>query len=440
MEYGRHVLTNFDQDEVVIPFVVIEELENRKGDRDASGKSARSCLNEIDRLFGEPGVDPNVGVDLDNGGRLRVERNHVTPILDGATAEDERGSRKNDTRIITVARNLARDEAKKPTDKREVVLVSNDTSLRLRARFLTENAIQVTKYTGRSVRFSGLTKSQVSDELLLDLVSNEVVDAPKKLVHEADGAANLAFELSGQLSGGGNQLCFYRKGKLKPFRSGQGRIPQVKTRNLEQKIAEEYLFDDELTAVSISGKAGSGKTMLSVSAGLTQCSGLNKGGRFERVLVYRPMFAVSGQEMGHLPGDMDEKMKPWKQPIYDSVHNVLSSEMVEKAQEDDLIDVESITYIRGRTLKNTLIIVDESQNFSELTLLEIMSRVGEGSKIVYLWDSSQRDNPHVGINDGPVALADRMKKHVEFAHVSLRSSQRSDLANLAGQYLEEDFS
>lgn len=427
---GKHVLTGFDDNEVVIPFVVIQELEKLRSKNDSVGKYARSVLHEIERIA--QSGDIHKGVVMENGGTVRVELNHVSPALP-TTAFPEGNRPSNDIRILTVAHNLMTENDDENTG-RKVVLITDDIPLRIYSQIASDKAVNAQPYRGKTTRFSGLETVEVSNEFLCQVIqSKQPVEAPASVLRASQGASHCFIQLEPE-GGGKPLLCSLTGTRLEKY-SKKSPLGNIRTHNSEQTIALSYLLNKDIPIVSISGTAGAGKTMLSVASGLEQ---VHKG-EYDNVLVYRPMYAVGGQEVGFLPGDMKEKLSPWENAVYDSVSGIVDGAILQRAREQKSISVESITYIRGRTLKNTFVIVDEAQNLSEVLLLELQSRIGSGSKIVFLWDSTQRDNPNVGYNDGPVSLADKLKESPLFAHIALGKSQRSQVADLAGKHLQEHF-
>lgn len=214
----------------------------------------------------------------------------------------------------------------------------------------------------------------------------------------------------------------------------------LQAKSAEQKIALSYLYDENLSIVSLGGPAGTGKTMLSLVAGIEHALERKShpdGGKYRRVVVFRPLYSVGGQELGFLPGGQDEKMEPWVQAVYDSIEGQFSDNVIEDIKARNMLEVIPVTHIRGRTLNDSYIVVDEAQNFEPNVLLTILSRLGKNSKIVFLWDATQKDNVNLGYNDGIISVIDHLKGHDVFAHVSLHKSERSYVATIAAEILEE---
>jgi PhoH-like ATPase len=187
--------------------------------------------------------------------------------------------------------------------------------------------------------------------------------------------------------------------------------------------------------VSLGGPAGTGKTVLALAAGL---EAVLEQRQYRKLVVFRPLYAVGGQDLGYLPGGQDEKMEPWAMAISDALEAVTSREVIEEVRERGLIEVVPLTHIRGRTLANAWVVVDEVQNLERTVLLAALSRLGADSRAVLCWDIAQRDNLHVGRHDGIVSVVDGLKGHPLFGHVSLTRSERSPVAALASRLLEEN--
>lgn len=435
---GSHALTSFEDNEVVLPFVVIEELESKRVSGESIGKYARSVLKTIDSLRRLGNINEGVPVNED-GGLLRIEVNHRKSIPHDLLPTS---GRPNDIRILTVAYNLRLDEEKKGKDAREVTLITDDIPLRIYTDISLKN-IKVSPYEGKQIRFTGFIEKHVQSALINGLYNkaNHDIAAPKELVNAANGSHRAVFELHGDTSSH-KGIAFLKGTKLHKLGDGKVALENVKPRNIEQKITLEYLFDPEIEIVSLEGCAGTGKTLMAVATGLEQVLTGLKGGRekvYNQVLVYRPMYALAGQEMGFMPGDKDEKMEPWKQAVFDSIEEVVSKDIIDTVKENETLIVEPVTFARGRTLNRKFVIIDEAQNFSKVVLAELLTRIGKNSKVVLLWDSTQRDNASVGYDEGPVEIVHQLKSFDNFAHITLKNSERSRVAKIAGGILEDYF-
>ena len=185
--------------------------------------------------------------------------------------------------------------------------------------------------------------------------------------------------------------------------------------------------------VSLGGRAGTGKSALALCAGL---EAVMERRQHRKVVVFRPLYAVGGQELGYLPGDQGEKMNPWGQAVFDTLSALVSREVVEEILDRGMLEVLPLTHIRGRSLHDAYVIVDEAQSLERNVLLTVLSRIGQNSKVVLTHDVAQRDNLRVGRHDGVVAVVEKLKGHPLFAHVTLTRSERSPIAALVTDLLE----
>nr|WP_281353652.1 PhoH family protein [Phytoactinopolyspora mesophila] len=204
-------------------------------------------------------------------------------------------------------------------------------------------------------------------------------------------------------------------------------------RSAEQRIALDLLLDDEVGIVSLGGRAGTGKSALALCAGLEATL---ERRLYKKVLVFRPLYAVGGQELGYLPGNEAEKMSPWAQAVYDTLGALTTQDVVDEVIERDMFEVLPLTHIRGRSLHDAFVIVDEAQSLERNVLLTVLSRIGSNSRVVLTHDVGQRDNLRVGRHDGVVAVVEKLKGHPLFAHVTLTRSERSPIAALVTEMLE----
>jgi PhoH-like ATPase len=205
-------------------------------------------------------------------------------------------------------------------------------------------------------------------------------------------------------------------------------------RSAEQRIALDLLLDNEIGIVSLGGRAGTGKSALALCAGL---EAVLERRLHKKIIVFRPLYPVGGQELGYLPGSEGEKMSPWAQAVFDTLGAVVSAQVIEEILDRGLIEVLPLTHIRGRSLHDSFVIVDEAQSLERGVLLTVLSRIGQGSRVVLTHDVAQRDNLRVGRHDGVVAVVESLKGHPLFAHVTLTRSERSQIAALITELLED---
>jgi len=411
-------LARFGEHEVVLPLVVVGELEGKRHHPEL-GWFARQCLRVLDDLRVKHGrLDVPVPVN-EMGGLLRVELNHSDPsaLPHGFRADH------NDSRILAVALNLAAD------DGREVVLVTKDMPMRVKASAvgLTADEYRPDIVAVADRPWTGMVELDVTDEEMALLYGEESLELP--------GAAGLPCHTGlVLLSGRGSALGRVRPDKTVRLVRGDREAFGLHGRSAEQRVALDLLLDDELGIVSLGGRAGTGKSALALCAGLEAVMERRK---HKRVVVFRPLYAVGGQELGYLPGTEAEKMSPWGQAVFDTLGAVVNEAVVDEVLDRGLLEVLPLTHIRGRSLHDAFVIVDEAQSLERGVLLTVLSRIGQGSRVVLTHDVAQRDNLRVGRHDGVAAVIEALKGHPLFAHVTLTRSERSPIAALVTEMLED---
>jgi PhoH-like ATPase len=409
-------LRRFAEHEVVIPVVVITELEGKRHHPEL-GFFARAALRTLDDLRVLHGrLDQPVEVG-DEGGNLRVELNHTDPtaLPSGFRLGD------NDTRILAVAKNLADEGA-------DVVLVSKDLPLRIKASAV---GLEAQEYRAETISdsdtgYSGMAELDVAAADLDELYDDGVVDLEAARALPCHTGLVL-------LSDRGTALGRVGADKQVHLVRGDREAFGIHGRSAEQRIALETLLDPEVGIVSLGGRAGTGKSALALCAGL---EAVLERRQHKKVVVFRPLFAVGGQELGYLPGSEAEKMGPWGQAVFDTLGAVTNQDVVDEILDRGMLEVLPLTHIRGRSLHDSFVIVDEAQSLERNVLLTVLSRIGANSKVVLTHDVAQRDNLRVGRHDGVVAVVEKLKGHPLFAHVTLTRSERSPIAALVTEMLE----
>ena len=409
-------LKRFAEHEVVLPVVVITELEGKRHHPEL-GFFARTALRMLDDLRITHGrLDEPVPVGED-GGTIRVELNHTDPaaLPSGFRLGD------NDTRILAVARNLA-DEG------HDVTLVSKDLPLRIKASAV---GLDAEDYRGDAISdsdpgYSGMAELDVSAAELDELYDDGSIDLPA--ARELPCHCGLVL-----LSDRGTALGRVGADKQVRLVRGDREAFGIHGRSAEQRVALEMLLDPEVGIVSLGGRAGTGKSALALCAGLEATL---ERRQHKKVVVFRPLFAVGGQELGYLPGSESEKMSPWAQAVFDTLGAITSRDVIDEVLDRGMLEVLPLTHIRGRSLHDAFVIVDEAQSLERNVLLTVLSRIGAGSKVVLTHDVAQRDNLRVGRHDGIVAVVEKLKGHPLFAHVTLTRSERSPIAALVTEMLE----
>ncbi|GLZ43419.1 phosphate starvation protein PhoH [Actinokineospora sp. NBRC 105648] len=413
-------LTRFDEHSVVVPLVVISELEGKRHHPEL-GWFARETLRLLDDLRLRHGrLDKPIPIG-DADGTLHIELNHTDPsVLPLGFRTDG-----NDARILACALNLA-------AEGLAVTLVTKDIPLRVKAGAV---GLDADEYRAGEVTPSGWTG--IAD---LD-VPHEAVDAlfAEDTVDPVDFGIPAAAELptnTGLRLLGGSSSALGRVTADKQIRlvRGDREAFGLHGRSAEQRIALDLLLDPEIGIVSLGGRAGTGKSALALCAGL---EAVMERGLHKRVVVFRPMYAVGGQDLGYLPGSESEKMMPWAQAVFDTLGALVGAHVIEEVLDRGMLEVLPLTHIRGRSLHDTFVIVDEAQSLERNVLLTVLSRLGSGSRVVLTHDVAQRDNLRVGRHDGVAAVIEKLKGHPLFAHVTLTRSERSPIAALVTEMLED---
>jgi PhoH-like ATPase len=412
-------LFRFAEHDVVLPVLVISELEAKR-DHPELGYFARSALRVLDDLRVEHGgLDRPIPVG-DLGGTLRVElgRTDAEVLPSGFRLGD------NDTRILAVAVSLAR-------AGRDVTVVSKDLPMRVKASAVGLRAEEYRAQQAVDSGWTGMDALDLTEGQMAQLWGEEQLD-----LVDVDGAAERALRCHTGLvlhSPRGSALGRVTADKRIQLVRGDRDAFGVHGRSAEQRIAIDLLLDPSVGIVSLGGRAGTGKSALALCAGL---DAVLERREHRKVMVFRPLYAVGGQDLGYLPGGENEKMNPWAQAVFDTLGALVSREVVEEVLDRDLLEVLPLTHIRGRSLHDAFVIVDEAQSLERNVLLTVLSRIGQSSRVVLTHDVAQRDNLRVGRHDGVAAVIEALKGHPLFAHVTLTRSERSPVAALVTEMLE----
>ncbi|WP_233570521.1 PhoH family protein [Frigoribacterium sp. PhB24] len=408
-------LFRFAEHDVVLPVVVVSELEGKRHDPEL-GYFARQALRLLDDLrVKHDRLDFPVAVG--DGGSLRVELNHsnMSVLPSGLQLNDA------DSRILAVASNLA-------ADGLAVTVVSKDLPLRVKAASI---GLAAEEYRAEQVvdsGYTGQTSIDVSSEQMASFYESEKIssralgDVPVNtgvVVHSDRGSA-----LGRVVSRGEARLV-----------RGDRDVFGLHGRSAEQRLAIDLLLDPEVGIVSLGGSAGTGKSALALCAGLEAV--LEKQ-QHKKIMVFRPLYAVGGQDLGFLPGDAGEKMNPWAQAVFDTLGAIVSQNVLDEVVERGILEVLPLTHIRGRSLHDAFVIVDEAQSLERNVLLTVLSRIGQNSRVVLTHDVAQRDNLRVGRHDGVASVIETLKGHPLFGHVTLTRSERSAIAALVTEMLESN--
>jgi PhoH-like ATPase len=404
----------FAEHAVVLPVVVIAELEAKRNDPEI-GYFARQALRNLDELrVQHERLDFPIAVG-DSGGSLRVELNHsnMAVLPSGLQLGD------NDSRILAVALNLAGDGL-------DVTVVSKDLPLRVKAASIGLAAEEYRAELAIDSGWTGQADLTLSSEQMNQLYDNEQLST--RLVQDLPVNTGLVLH-----SDRGSALGrVTSRGQMRLVR-GDRDLFGLHGRSAEQRLAIDLLLDPEIGIVSLGGRAGTGKSALALCAGLEAV--LEKQ-QYRKIMVFRPLYAVGGQELGYLPGDAGEKMNPWAQAVFDTLGSVVSQNVMDEVVERGILEVLPLTHIRGRSLHDAFVIVDEAQSLERNVLLTVLSRIGQNSRVVLTHDVAQRDNLRVGRHDGVASVIETLKDHPLFAHITLTRSERSAIAALVTELLE----
>ncbi|MCY7405201.1 MAG: PhoH family protein [Cryobacterium sp.] len=403
----------FAEHAVVLPVVVISELESKRNDPEI-GYFARQALRNLDELrLKHERLD--FPIPVGEGGSLRVELNHsnMSVLPSGLQLGD------NDSRILAVALNLA-------NDGMTVTVVSKDLPLRVKAASLGLAADEYRHELAVDSGWTGMDEITLSAEQMSVLYDKETLDS--RTVQDMPINTGLVIH-----SDRGSALGrVTSRGTLKLVR-GDRDVFGLHGRSAEQRLAIDLLLDPEIGILSLGGRAGTGKSALALCAGL---EAVLERQQYRKIMVFRPLYAVGGQDLGFLPGDQGEKMGPWAQAVFDTLGAIVSENVVEEVLERGILEVLPLTHIRGRSLHDAFVIVDEAQSLERNVLLTVLSRIGQNSRVVLTHDVAQRDNLRVGRFDGVASVIETLKGHPLFAHMTLTRSERSAIAALVTEMLE----
>ena len=403
----------FKEQEVVIPIIVINELEKKRHDPEI-GYYARQSLRLLDDLRAEH-ERLDFPIQVGDGGILRVELNHIDQSV--LPAGFQLGD--NDSRILACAFNLA-------SEGSNVTVVSKDLPMRVKASALGMSAEEYRNDNVVDSGWTGIAEVSLSADEMADLYETEVI----KSKDAAGLPVNTGLVIS---SDRGSALGRVEKGgKIKLVR-GDRDVFGVHGRSAEQRLAIDVLLDPEVGIVSLGGRAGTGKSAMALLAAL---EAVLERRQHKKIIVFRPIFAVGGQELGYLPGGETEKMNPWGQAIFDTLGALVSKEVIDHIVDRNILEILPLTHIRGRSLHDAFVIVDEAQSLERNVLLTVLSRIGQNAKVVLTHDVAQRDNLRVGRHDGIAAVIESLKGHDLFAHITLMRSERSAIAALVTDLLD----
>lgn len=416
-------LIKFAEHRIILPVVVISELEGKRHHPEL-GWFARQALRMLEDFRQEHGRLDMPSIVNEAGGTVQVELNHVDQSVLPTGLRGEQ----NDHRILACALNLR-------AEGHNVTLVTKDVPLRVKAGAVGLDADEYHAQDVVLTGYNGMARAEVPSSIIDELYDVGEADISGALTVDGDEVDELPIHCGLQLTAGSQSVLARTM--------GDGMVRQVPTdleafgirgRSAQQRVALDLLLDNEVGIVSLGGSAGTGKSALALCAGLET---VLERGEHKRIVVFRPLYAVGGQDLGYLPGSETEKMNPWAQAVYDTLEGVVSDNVLEEIDARGLLEVLPLTHIRGRSLNDSFVIVDESQSLERNVLLTVLSRLGRNSRVVLTHDVAQRDNLRVGRHDGIQAVIEKLKNNPLFAHVTLTRSERSAIAELVTNLLEK---
>jgi PhoH-like ATPase len=416
---------SFRDHDVVLPLVVIKELESKRHDPEIGG-AARTALRGIESLRASGGDLQRGVVITPEGGTLRIETNHS----DKSHLPDAlRNDTSNDTRIISVAAALS-------NEGKDVILLSKDLPMRILASAVV--GLEAEDYRGDHMPdtgYTGLATVHSTKDIVDALYRDKVL--PASMVDPGGTTLSDLPVHTGLVVNGHGSSALARKAPHGEITLVPGDLDAfgVRGRSAEQRIALSHLLNPDIGIVSLGGAGGTGKSLLALAAGL---EAVLEQGTHKRIMVFRPLYAVGGQDLGFLPGTAEEKLSPWAAATFDALHAFCGSNVIEEITSRNLIEVLPLTHIRGRTFTDAIVIIDEAQNLERNVLLTALSRTGDNTRVFMTHDVAQRDNLRVGRYDGVAAVVEKLKGESLFAHVTLTRSERSAVAELVTRLLDQD--
>ncbi len=425
--YAHDSILNFAEHDVGIPITVLEELDTFKKGNDTKNFEAREFTRLLDNLAKGKMLQDWNPLNGKTKGKFKVLMK-----MDGdIDAHEVFGERKNDHSILNAALALQKSEKKK-----QVILISKDINLRLKAKSLDLPAedYETGKIKNVSTLHTGKYEIDVSSETVDHLFKRSVIDKTEVL-QKKKGIANSYYILKSEK----NSVLSFLNPITKTFdKVDKSPVYGIKPRNAEQTFAIHAMLNPEIKLVSIQGVAGTGKTLLALASALEQRR------EYKQIYLARPIVPLSNKDIGYLPGDIKSKLNPYMEPLWDNLKFIQNQfkesdkefkNIVEMVNQEKLM-ISPLAYIRGRSLSNIYFIVDEAQNLTPHEIKTIITRAGENTKIIFTGDIHQIDTPYLDSqSNGLSYLIDRIQGHPMYAHITLEKGERSELANLANELL-----
>jgi PhoH-like ATPase len=421
---------NFKEHDVAIPITVLEEIDRFKKGNDVINFEAREFIRGLDKLSGDYSLNDWIPLNGPTKGKFKVLMNEKSNKID---ANEIFGERKADHQILNAALSVQADHP-----GRKVVLISKDINLRLKAKsldlsaedYLTGKVKDINElYTGKST-VDNITKKTI-DKLYSDGWCNW------KDVSKTRPIYNHYFILKSKTEGS-SALAYFNPETERIERVTKDASAGIRPRNAEQAFAMHAVLNSNVQLVTIMGVAGTGKTLLALASAMEQKS------KYRQIFLARPIVPLSNKDIGFLPGDIKSKINPYMEPLWDNLKFIQSQyketdkefQKINDMVENEKLHITPLAYIRGRSLSNICFIIDEAQNLTPHEVKTIITRAGEGTKIIFTGDIFQIDTPYLDSHsNGLSTLIDKMKDQRVYAHINLEKGERSELANLAGLLL-----
>ncbi len=425
--FDHNAIKNFEENDVAIPITCLEELDRFKVGNDIKNFEAREVIRFLDKLSEDYGLEKWIPLGEEKG-RLRIV---MSNSLNGIDAEEIYGKGKNDHKIINAALTLANSHK-----SARVVLVTKDINLRLKAKAI---GLPSEDYeTGKVKNVKSISAGFPILEQIPSSTINEI--ARRGSIEEAGllGTHKLANGYYILRNANDSLLARYNQTQNIIERVEKAYVYSIKPRNAEQAFAVNALLNDDIKLVALQGVAGTGKTLLALA------SALELKNKYDQIILARPIIPLSNRDIGYLPGTAEDKISPFMQPLWDNLKFIKSqfrpterkSKILDEMEESGKLAITALAFIRGRSLSNVMFIIDEAQNLTPHEVKTIITRAGEGTKIVFTGDIHQIDTPYLDEqSNGLTYIIDRLKGHPLFAHIRLEKGERSELANLANDLL-----
>ena len=427
--YDYNAINNFEDNDIAIPITVLEELDNFKKGNDTKNYAAREFIRFIDKISGNHTLQKWIPIKEKGSGFFKILMHYNSTKIDASMVFSDD---KNDHKILNAAISL-----KEEFPAKTVVLVTKDINLRLKAKALDVQSEDYLTGKVKDVKKLVETGKQIIEDVDSE-ITKRVYAGDKVYETEINGVKlknNTYYVFRNEKS---SALAYFNPLEQAIERVEKEYVYGIKPKNAEQTFAVHALLNDNIKLVALQGVAGTGKTLLALASSLEQKN------KYNQIILARPIVPLSNRDIGYLPGDANEKIGPYMEPLWDNLKFIKNQfglkekrhKNIDEMQEQGKIVITPLAYIRGRSLSDVYFIVDEAQNLTPHEVKTIITRAGENTKIVFTGDVNQIDSPYLDEqSNGLSYLIDKLKGHHLFAHIKLEKGERSELANLANEML-----